>query len=439
MKRFKQNHMTRSSQPKLIGSVIELMVEKYDHQGQGIGWHNGKTVFVPGGIPGEQVRAEIIEQKQSVLVAIAKQILVPSPDRCAPVCPHYGDCGGCTLQHVPHATQVDIKQQALAEQLQRYAQLQPQQWLAPIISPREIGYRSRVKLTLKDGCVGYKRARSHRLVAITGCPIADFEWQDILPKLRQLPLRQAEIELCSGDGRSAMHLMIATTPSQEQLTKLRNALAGLSDDYVISVSGEQIVDSNPGSLHYGLSCNGRQLQLYFRPSHFTQVNRAVNQALVDAAMEQLQPQQGDIIADLFSGSGNFALPLAALGAEVYAYEGSAELVQQGEHNARANALTIDFAMMNLFEPDEVQRIAAKQANKLLLDPPRSGAKQVCEIMAQLSPERIVYISCNPATLARDAGILVNQGYQLTKAGVLDMFPHTAHIESMAVFIKARKK
>ncbi|WP_044617059.1 TRAM domain-containing protein [Gynuella sunshinyii] len=424
----------------LVGSVIELTIGKYDHHGQGIGWYEGNTVFVPQAMPEERVRVRVVEQKQTVLVAVVEQLLERSADRCEAFCPYYNDCGGCTLQHVPHEIQLQIKQQALADQLQRYSGLQPDNWLQPVIGEQIRTYRSRTKLALRQGKIGYKRGRSHELVAIEHCPITDLDWSVVVPVLKQLPLKQAEIEVCQDDQqRLGVHLILTVKPSQEQLARLQLSLSALTSDYEISVQGMPIVESHDHQLCYGLPGGAKTLNLAFRPSHFTQVNRRVNQLLVECAVNQLEPGNDDRIMDLFSGSGNFSLPLAARGASVFAYEGSEDLVQQGKLNARHNDLDIKFMVMDLFDSQAVKSLEGNQANKLLLDPPRSGAKQICEEMSRLNPERIVYVSCNPATLARDAGILVSQGYSLSRAGVLDMFPHTAHVESIAVFARARKK
>ncbi|WP_428239818.1 TRAM domain-containing protein [Gynuella sp.] len=442
MKRFKSFQSRKSGRhdASLVGSVIELTIGKYDHYGQGIGWYEGKTVFVPQAMPEERVRVRIIEQKQAVMVAVVEQLLERSADRCEAFCPYYHDCGGCTLQHVPHEIQIQIKQQALADQLQRYAGLQPDRWLQPIVGEEPKAYRSRTKLTLHQGKIGYKRGRSHELVAIEHCPITDLDWSVVVPALKQLPLKQAEIEVCQDDQRRiGVHLILRVKPSQEQLARLQHSLSALTSDYVISVGGVPIAECHDHPLSYGLSGGAKPMNLEFRPSHFTQVNRGVNQLLVECAVAELEPGPDDRIMDLFAGSGNFSLPLAACGASVCAYEGSEELVQQGQLNALHNGFDIEFAALDLFDPQAIKILEGNQANKLLLDPPRSGAKQICEEMSRLNPERIVYVSCNPATLARDAGKLVSQGYSLSRAGVLDMFPHTAHVESIAVFVRARKK
>ncbi len=421
-----------------------LRIDGLDAEGRGVARNpEGKVVFVEGALPGEKVSSRKVSGKSKFDVARVTQILESSSGRREAPCPHYGVCGGCATQHADERTQMAAKQRWLEDCLERIGKVAPGTRL-PILYGPEWGYRNRARLSVrrvpsKGGVlVGFRERRSTYVSDMRECPVLPQRVSALLPELRKLVEslsvreRLPQIELAVGDNATALvfrHLL----PLQESD---RGWLARFAETHGVHVwlqpgGPESAYPFAPAdsALYYELP--EFSVRLHFRPTEFTQVNFAVNRLLVSRALRLLDPQPGERVADLFCGLGNFSLPLAAKGAAVVGFEGSAELVARARANAAANGLVAQFEVMNLFKPN-LDPYAPFE--KILIDPPREGAIELIKSFGARWPKRIVYVSCDPATLARDAGVLVHtQGFQLAAAGVANMFPHTAHVESIAVF------
>lgn len=415
-----------------------------DAEGRGVARNaEGKVCFVEGALPGEQVTARLVRGKRSFDVLQADSILQPSTSRLEPRCPHFGVCGGCVLQHADSGVQMAEKQRWLVENLARIGRVQPDT-LLPIVYGEEWGYRHRARLSVrrvekKGGVlVGFRERRSTHVAEMGECHVLPPRVSQLIVPLRELietlSLRERlpQIEVAVGDNATALvlrHLLPFTDADKEALRKFAE-----ENDIHLWLQPKGPDSAHPfhpvdSELWYGLPEFG--LKIHFRPTDFTQVNHAVNRVLVSQALRMLDPQPAERIADLFCGLGNFSLPLAVRGAQVVGFEGSRELVDRARQNAVKNGLVAQFEVMNLFSSS---LIPYGPFEKILIDPPREGAIEMVKALPAAWPRRIVYVSCDPATLARDAGVLVNvQGFRLAAAGVVNMFPHTAHVESIALF------
>ncbi|MCW5612352.1 MAG: 23S rRNA (uracil(1939)-C(5))-methyltransferase RlmD [Rubrivivax sp.] len=446
-----------------------LEVESLDLEAQGVahrpdGEGAGKVVFIEGALPGERVQVSISRRKnaweQGPVSAIARE----SAQRVRPACPHFGlhagACGGCKMQHLHPAAQVAVKQRVLEDNLWHLAKVRPQVVLRPIEGPAW-GYRWRARLSVrfvaKKGTVlvGFHERKSRYVADMSVCPVLPPAVSDLLPPLRDLigamdqRDRLPQIELAAGDEVIALVLRHLEPLSAADADRLRAFGAAHSVQWWLQPKGPETVhllDEGGPPLAYGLPEFG--VTMPFRPTDFTQVNPHINRVLVGRAIRLLDPQPGERLIDWFCGLGNFTLPLATrvgAGGQVLGVEGSDTLVQRARDNAALNGLAdrTSFQARNLFEVGAGDLVAAGGADRWLVDPPREGAFALAKALADLHaapregwapPRRIVYVSCNPATLARDAGLLVHQaGYRCSAAGVVNMFPHTAHTESLAVF------
>ncbi len=417
------------------------------HDGRGVARLQGKAVFIDGALPGERVRFRVLRRRRQLDEAGLVEILVASPDRVAPRCAHFGVCGGCALQHLSPVAQLAVKERQLLENLQRIGHVQPRQVFAPLRGP-EFAYRRRARLGVKyvhkKGRVlaGFRERDKPYLADIRRCEI-------LLEKFATLPLKLAalvetlslreklpQVELAAGDESAALVFRVMQAPSADDLLKLEQFAARQGVAIYLQSGGlETIRPLIPGGPALTYSVDGGSITLEFGPADFIQINRDINDAMVAAAMDLLQPLATDTVLDLFCGLGNFTLPLGRRAGRVVGVEGDAALVQRARANgARNGVANADFFVENLFEPAQLGSWAATPYDLVLLDPPRAGAVAIMERMAQWRPRRVVYISCHPGSLARDAGILVQtQDFQLIGAGVMDMFPHTTHVESIAVF------
>ncbi|MBX3600938.1 MAG: 23S rRNA (uracil(1939)-C(5))-methyltransferase RlmD [Rubrivivax sp.] len=446
-----------------------LEVESLDLEAQGVahrpgGEGAGKVVFIEGALPGERVQVSISRRKnaweQGPVSAIARE----SAQRVRPACPHFGlhagACGGCKMQHLHPAAQVAVKQRVLEDNLWHLAKVRPQVVLRPIEGPAW-GYRWRARLSVrfvaKKGTVlvGFHERKSRYVADMSVCPVLPPAVSDLLLPLRELigamdqRDRLPQIELAAGDEVIALVLRHLEPLSAADAARLRAFGAARGVQWWLQPKGPETVhllDEGGPPLAYGLPEFG--VTMPFRPTDFTQVNPHINRVLVGRAIRLLDPQPGERVIDWFCGLGNFTLPLAARvgeGGQVLGVEGSETLVQRARDNAALNGLAsrTSFQARNLFEVGAGNLVAAGGADRWLVDPPREGAFALAKALADLHaappegwapPRRIIYVSCNPATLARDAGLLVHQaGYRCSAAGVVNMFPHTAHTESLAVF------
>jgi 23S rRNA (uracil1939-C5)-methyltransferase len=428
--------------PAAVGQRIELTLERLTHDGRGIGRWRGRTTFVEGGLPGEQVTARVIRARSKLIEARLESLQQASPDRQLPRCPHIELCGGCSLQHMPHHQQLEIKQQALAQQLQHFAQVEPQQW-ASALSGSDYGYRQRTRIALRwdrqrrELDVGFRQRASNELVNVTQCPVLVPQLEAALKALPALlrGLRSVEtlghVELIGAEHPALVLRHLQPLPAEDQQQLLAFAEQHGMGCWLQGDDAAAVPLGSAAEPAYKLA--DQQLTLGFAPGDFTQVNPQINQAMVNQALDWLAIEPGEAVLDLFCGVGNFALALARAGASVVGIEGSEEMVARAQENARKNRLdAVHFLPADLSKPLEMSA-APQRYTAALLDPPRDGADQLVADLAAMGVARILYISCNPATLARDAGILAGKGYTLVRAGIMDMFPQTAHVEAMALF------
>ena len=431
------------------GAPLEAEIVGLAHDGRGIARLGGKAVFIDGALPGERVRFCVFKRRRHMDEARLLEVLVPSADRVQPKCEHFGVCGGCALQHLAPAAQLAAKQSQLLEDLQRIGRVRPQRILEPLAGPA-FGYRRRarlgVKLVHKKGRVlaGFRERRGAYLADIRRCEVLIEELnslpQDLAVLAQTLSIREhlPQVEVAAGDEAAALVFRVLAPLGEEDRAKLEafGARRGVQI-YVQSGGIDTIRPLHPtqAALSYSLDLPPSPLQIAFGPNDFIQVNRDLNRLLVAAAMEQLEAGAGDTVLDLFCGLGNFTLPLARRAARVVGVEGDAGLVAKAEGNSLRNGIAnTRFIAAELLEAHPLGSWASEVYDRVLLDPPRAGARALMERMSHWGPRRVVYISCHPASLARDAGILVqSQGFDLIAAGVMDMFPHTTHVESMAVF------
>ncbi|MBK5012096.1 23S rRNA (uracil(1939)-C(5))-methyltransferase RlmD [Pseudomonas sp. S60] len=425
-----------------VGKKQQLTVERLAGDGRGIAFHDGRTWFVSGALAGEVVEARVLSARGKVVDARLERLLQASPERREAPCRHYARCGGCNLQHLPHAAQLALKQRTLAEQLQRVAGVQPEQWAAPLSGP-EFGYRRRARVAVRWDAkarhleVGLRAEASQDIVALDDCMVLVQPLQSILRHLptvlRSLGKPQAlgHVELFSGTAEAVLVRHVAPLPA-EDLARLQAFCEQASAQLWLQGEDEPapVVQGAP----LGFALAPWQLELAWRPGDFVQVNAQVNTAMIEQALAWLAPQADERVLDLFCGLGNFALPLARQAREVVAVEGVQAMVDRAAANARSNNVhNARFFQADLSQPLAGSGWAAEGFSAVLLDPPRDGAFEVVQGIARLKAKRLVYVSCNPATLARDAQVLVGQGYRLKRAGILDMFPQTAHVEAMALF------
>ncbi len=426
--------------------LVEARIQGLAHEGRGIAHdERGRPVFVDFALPGERVRFRYTKVRRSRGEGTAVEILEPAAERQAPGCAHFGTCGGCALQHLPPEEQARHKEQVLLEQLARIGHIEPGQRLEPLTGP-VWGYRRKARLAVKHVpkkggvLVGFREKHSPLVAPVAYCPVLDPRVGTHMEELARaieslsIPDRIPQVEVACGDETAAIVLRHLDPLSESDLARLTE-LAERTGLAVMRQPGDEstITPVAPPAgprLSYRLAA--LDVDIGFQPADFIQVNAAINTAMVQRAIDWLAPHPGQRILDLFCGVGNFSLPLAQRGATVTGIEGDAELVGRARANAAANALDADFAVADLAS-EEGGQAAAGAFDAVVLDPPRSGAQEVLGAIAASGAQRVVYCSCSPATLARDAGILVHRhGFRLTAAGIMDMFPHTAHVESFAV-------
>ncbi|HEY1058828.1 MAG TPA: 23S rRNA (uracil(1939)-C(5))-methyltransferase RlmD [Limnobacter sp.] len=436
-----------------IPAQVQLVVESIDLEGNGVGHVDGKVHFVDGAITGETVVAEVTRSKPSYARAITRQVLSESALRVKPKCPHFGVCGGCAVQHIEPDAQVAIKNRALEDLLERIGRQKPEQMMRPMVGP-SWGYRHRARLTVrfvekKGGMlVGFHEKGSSYVATMTECHVLPKRISDLLvPIGRMLETlsiytRIPQLELAVGQGVTALVLRHLEPLSASDLETLRSFGRANDIDWWLQPEGPATayrLEANvPRELAYHIPSFG--VQMRFRPTDFTQVNHLINDSMVSRAVSLLDLKPEDRVLDLFCGLGNFSLPLATRSRFVKGFEGSQDLVDRAGENAVLNGLQgkTEFHVRNLFEVESPEWESWGQFDKVLIDPPRDGALAICKAIVGAKPahqpSRIVYVSCNPATLARDVAVLCCAGpYVLKQAGVINMFPHTSHVESIAVF------
>lgn len=432
-----------------------LLVESVDYEGKGVARLDGKTVFIDGALAGEEILAEIVKRKPSFDKARIVEILTPSSDRVEPECVNFGTCGGCSLQHISFNAQIGIKQQVLIDNLKHIGKVEADEIIPPLAGI-PWGYRHRARLSaryvIKKGgaLVGFRERASSYVADMTECKILPQMVSALIPALRELVAslsikeRIPQIEVAVGNN-----LVVLVIRNMLELDNNDEALIRqFVDRYNTDSNYLQIwlQPKGPDSCYpfYPLDVPGLsysltpfKIEMPYYPTEFTQVNPYINEQMVKLAMELLAPAAADVIADFFCGIGNFTLPIAQSARQVIGIEGADVLVKRAKQNAEFNGLghKVAYQVCNLFTIDEDWLRKLGVFNKWLIDPPRDGAVELVKaITPETAPRRIVYVSCNPATLARDAGILVHvHGYRLLKTGVMNMFPHTSHVESIALF------
>jgi 23S rRNA (uracil1939-C5)-methyltransferase len=426
-----------------------LTIESLDNEGRGVAHRGGKAVFVEGALPGEVVICAPRRIKPAYEIAALDRLLTESPFRVAPRCKYFGVCGGCSLQHLEPRAQVAVKQRVLEDALWHIGRLRADTMLAGIQGPAW-GYRHRARLSAryvakKGGMlVGFRERRSSYVADMMNCEVLPPRISGLIAPLREalgrLSIRERipQVEVAVGEAADVLVLRVLEPPTDADTAMLK----AFADRHAVRLylqprgpdSAQPLHPDGTADLYYALPEFG--LKIGFLPTDFTQVNHAVNRVLVRRALRLLDPQPGERIADMFCGVGNFALAIARRGAEVTGVEGSPELVARAQRNAHANGLasSVRFLAMDLFRVDAAALAALGRFERMLIDPPRDGAAELVKALDGDAPARIVYVSCNAATLARDASILVHaRGYRLAAAGVVNMFPHTSHVESIAVF------
>lgn len=440
--------MSRDRPARPRAAPITLEIGNLSHEGRGVARNaNGKTVFVHGALPGERVQARVTRQHARFDDADTEAVELAHAERVVPRCAHFGVCGGCSLQHASEAMQLGHKQAVLLELLQHQGGIVPREVAPPIQGP-QWGYRRKARLGLKlvpkkgGVIIGFRERAKPYVADCSSCDVLDPRVGRLLPALRALvqattiPDRIPQLEVTIGDEVVALVLRHLAPLADSDRAALRAFAAehGLRM-YLQSGGYDTVVDLDGAAPLLDYAVDG--LTIGFAPTDFTQVNAEINQRMVARALDHLALAPGDRVLDLFCGVGNFTLPIARRAAAVHGVEGENGLVQRARDNARRNGIAnADFACANLDDAASIGALARFGANKLLIDPPRAGAATVIEHLDLAAVERLVYVSCNPVTFARDAAELVRRyGYRLANAGILDMFPHTAHVEAIALFTR----
>jgi len=427
----------------------EAVIESLDHEGIGVAHVEGKVTFIDGGVTGERVAFVRRRSRGNFDLGTVTQVLRASAQRVEPRCRYFGTCGGCAMQHVEPAAQVAAKQRVLEDNLERLGKVKPETVLPPVMGPAW-GYRNRARLSVhyvakKGGVlVGFHERRSSFVADTFSCEVMTPAVSALIPELREmftsfrLRDRIPQLEVAVGAAVTVFVLRHLESIPEEDAAKLRDFADRHGIQWWLQPKGPETAHPfyplEAPALDYRLPEFG--LTLAFGPTEFTQVNAGVNRVLVKRAVDLLDPRPGERVGDLFCGLGNFSLALASRGADVVGIEGAPSLVARATANARANGLQdrAKFIAHDLYKDAEGALARLGGVDKLLIDPPRDGAVEICKLLGDDGPRRIVYVSCSPSTLARDAGVLVGaKGYRLLSAGVVNMFPHTGHVESIALF------
>lgn len=424
-------------------------ITHHSHDGRGIAHIDGKTTFLSGGLPVESVQFRYTRRRSQYDEGQVTQVLTPSVNRTSPRCAHFGVCGGCLLQHANHEFQLQYKQQALLELLQHQASIKPDVLLTPL-SSSPWGYRRKARLSVKyiykkeKLMVGFREKNSHLVADIAECeilhPKIGKKITALIQIIQQLSCRDKipQLEVAVGDDAAAIVVRHLSPFTEPDLTLLTNFAIEHDIRIYLQPKGMDSIhllyptEVNP-LLTYRLT--EHQIDLQFFPTQFIQVNAAMNEQMINQAITLLKLEPTDVVLDLFCGIGNFSLPIAKLCQHVIGVEGDDLAVKQAKQNADLNNITnAEFHCADLSK-DPGMAWTSHSFNKVLLDPPRTGALEIIKWLIKYKAQRIVYISCNPATLARDAKVLIENGFKLSAAGIMDMFPHTAHVEAITLFEK----
>lgn len=432
----------KSVKTHLLNKKIELDINDLDHQGRGVGRYNGKVCFVQGALPSEKVQAIITEDKKQLLNAKLHKVLQASTERIEPDCPWFSECGGCQLQHLNYAAQTQQKQTRVDQLLAKQG-IKQLPW-QPILKSQPFQYRNRTRLSAwYEGKqnklhLGFRQFNSKKLIEVDQCLVIAPKFSKLLPELVQILNKLkckkhiSHVELNSAGQRYCIVLRVLNKPSEQDDVKLTEfALAHDLDIYFHQNDDEYLkVHSSSDKLYYSID----SLQLQFGLSDFTQVNSQANQDMLQQAQNWLELNEQDVVLDLFCGLGNFSLPVAQKVLKVVGIEGSRAMVEKAKRNASDNQLpNAEFYKQDLSSVEGLEQIDWNAFNKIILDPSRQGAMQICQQSQQWTAKQVLYIACDPNSLARDSQYLLASGYKMIKIGLIDMFPQTSHIETMALF------
>ena len=437
----------RRRRPRLPEGEFAAQIESMSHDGRGVARVDGKATFLWGGLPGEQVDFRYLNRRRQHDEGVVVSVSEPADMRVKPRCEAFGLCGGCSLQHQHPDEQIASKQKVLLDNLQQIGGVTPAAILPPLRGASPWGYRRKARLGVKDVLrkgrvlVGFRERGSSLVADITRCEVLHPRVGEKIDALRilveSLSVRQnlPQIEMAMDDSQCVLILRVLEPLSAQDEQILVDFASQHDVVFYTQSGGPETVRPLQDAVQLAYRLPDFDLELAFEPSDFTQVNTEINRLMVGRAIDLLDLAPSDRVLDLFCGIGNFTLPIARTAGKVVGVEGDAALVARARANARHNALDhVDYFTADLYGELTSESWMQQRFNKALLDPPRSGALQMLPALPRLGIERIVYVSCYPGTLARDAGELVNtHGYQLRKAGVMDMFPHTAHVESIALF------
>ena len=442
--------MARRRKNRLPQQPVELDIESLNQDGKGVAHVEGKTVFVAGALPGEKVVARYLKKQKRHYEATVEQVINASPKRIEPRCKQFGVCGGCSLQHLSDQDQIAAKQNALMETLKRLGKVTPKSVLPPLTNETPWGYRRKARLGVKyvhkkeKVLVGFRERGTSFITETEVCHVLHPSVGLLISPLAELvgslsiKDKLPQIEVAIDDVQVILIFRILEKLSDVD-TSLLLEFGELHNVFIYTQSGgpDTVMPLNGKAVSLSYSLPDHCVTHDFLPTDFTQVNTDINRKMVNRAMELLELKPDDRVLDLFCGLGNFTLPIARKVKAVVGVEGDANLVKRAAENAEKNAIAnTRYFMANLFERLEGQSWLNEQFDKILLDPPRSGAIEIVEQIDKFNAKRIVYVSCYPGTLARDLDVLVNsKGYKLEAAGVMDMFPHTGHVESIALLTR----
>ncbi|HIF50055.1 MAG TPA: 23S rRNA (uracil(1939)-C(5))-methyltransferase RlmD [Thiotrichaceae bacterium] len=443
--------MGRRHRRKIPQGLFTTNIESLSHEARGVAHIDGKTIFVENALAGEQVEFNYVNTRSKYDEGVAENIINASEQRTEPGCEYFGYCGGCSLQHMHADAQLEHKQSVLLEQFTHLGNVNPKEVLPPLKGPL-FGYRHKARLGVKyvikkeRVLVGFREKRSPFIADIKHCevlhPDIGYKISDLQALIETISIKDKipQIEVAVSDNGIALVMRHLEEFTEDDLSNLKDFEEQHNFKFYLQPGGYDSVhrlasSSNDCELFYKL--DDHDINIYFQPTDFTQINVEINKQMINLAIELLEVDKEDNILDLFCGVGNFTLPIARKAKSVVGVEGDEGLVQRAKNNAIKNNIdNVEFYVADLADFDKDYDFMKKPYDKILLDPARTGAKEIISAINMKNIKRIVYVSCNPATLARDAGILVNEkGFKLKKAGVMDMFPHTAHVESIAVFTK----